>query len=109
MKISIPLMKPRALIAVLLFMTGPVLAQVTPSPPGSVLSAAGGRYVFGQTSEYQKNTYMLDTHTGRLWQVACSQVDKDNSLRCLLTVMMPIPFVDSRGELTGTFPPTMGK
>lgn len=34
------------------------------------LSAPGGRYVFGQISESDKDKFMLDTHTGRLWQIA---------------------------------------
>jgi len=41
------------------------------APPGS-LSAAGGRYVFGQISDSDKDQFMLDTQTGRLWQVKTS-------------------------------------
>jgi len=37
--------------------------------PGS-LSASGGRYVFGQISDSDKDKFMLDTKTGRLWQIA---------------------------------------
>ena len=39
------------------------------APPGS-LSAAGGRYVFGQISDSDKDKFMLDTQTGRLWKIA---------------------------------------
>jgi hypothetical protein len=41
------------------------------APPGS-LSAAGGRYVFGQISDSDKDKFMLDTKTGRLWKIAKS-------------------------------------
>jgi len=36
---------------------------------GKVLSAAGGRFVFGQISESGKDQFMLDTLTGRLWRI----------------------------------------
>lgn len=35
----------------------------------SVLSAPGGRYVFGQVSQFARYQYMLDTKAGRLWQI----------------------------------------
>jgi len=34
------------------------------------LGCPGGRFVFGQISDSSKDQYMLDTFTGRLWQVA---------------------------------------
>ena len=34
------------------------------------LGCPGGRFVFGQISDSSKDQYMLDTVTGRLWQVA---------------------------------------
>lgn len=42
----------------------------------NVLSSTNGRYVFGQISEMARDQYMLDTKTGRLWQVV---VDKDKN------------------------------
>jgi hypothetical protein len=36
---------------------------------GKVLSAAGGRFVFGQISDSSKDQFMLDTLTGRLWRI----------------------------------------
>lgn len=35
----------------------------------SELSVEGGRYVFGQLGEARADKYMLDTQTGRVWQV----------------------------------------
>lgn len=37
------------------------------------LSAPGGRFVFGQTSEFRRDQFMLDTQTGRLWQIVMSR------------------------------------
>ena len=34
---------------------------------GNVLQSEGGRYAFGQISEYARHQYMLDTKTGMLW------------------------------------------
>ena len=34
------------------------------------LSSASGRFVFGQVSRSGKDKFMLDTLTGRLWQIA---------------------------------------
>ena len=75
------------------------------SPPGSVLSAAGGRFVFGQISEYRRDQYLLDTLTGRLWRSTCAIYDKDDPKKCNLTAMEPIDFIDSNGKLSGTSPP----
>jgi hypothetical protein len=36
---------------------------------GKVLSATGGRFVFGQISDSGKDQFMLDTLTGRLWRI----------------------------------------
>jgi hypothetical protein len=38
----------------------------------AVLSTTGGRYVFGQISSMRADQYMLDTQTGRLWQLIVS-------------------------------------
>lgn len=35
-----------------------------------VLSANNGRFVFGQISDSNKDKFMLDTFSGRLWQIA---------------------------------------
>ena len=44
------------------------------------LSSQGGRFVFGQISDYRADQYMLDTQTGRLWQVV-QDADSTNRLR----------------------------
>lgn len=34
------------------------------------LSVSGGRYVFGQISEYRSDKFILDTKTGAIWSFA---------------------------------------
>jgi hypothetical protein len=66
------------LSAVFLFMAGNAFAQpfgmATSQPQAApefkVLCSATGRYVFGQISGSSKDQFMLDTQTGRLWQIA---------------------------------------
>ena len=41
-----------------------------PVPRHEVLSSNNGRFVFGQISNSSKDQFMLDTMTGRLWQIA---------------------------------------
>ena len=66
------------LLSFLLFCPGKVFAQPlgimsqSPKPPPrhEVLSSNSGRFVFGQISDSSKDQFMLDTLTGRLWQIA---------------------------------------
>jgi hypothetical protein len=44
--------------------------QIQQKAEPKILSSAGGRYVFGQISDSEKDKFMLDTQTGRLWQTA---------------------------------------
>lgn len=57
----------------------------------NVLSAAGGRYVFGQISPYSRDQYMLDTQTGRLWQIVCAVRSNDNK-DCAATTLDWVPY-----------------
>lgn len=44
------------------------------SPVGSkMLAAENGRFVFGQISDYREDRFMLDTKTGRLYQLVVSR------------------------------------
>ena len=48
-----------------------ITQQQSPEASDQVcLSSASGRFVFGQVSRSSKDKFMLDTHTGRLWQIA---------------------------------------
>jgi len=46
-------------------------------PQNKVLGTNNGRFVFGQISNMRKDQYMLNTQTGRLWQIVQS---KDKSI-----------------------------
>jgi hypothetical protein len=62
-------------------------------PQQKTLSSAGGRFVFGQISDYGSDQYMLDTATGRLWQKVCAK-DNDNSIKDACTlVLQTVPYV----------------
>ena len=85
-------MKNLSLLITLFFCTSAYAAdpvEVIP-PQNKVLSSENGRYVFGQISSYRSDQYMLDTATGRLWQIV---VDKDKNQR-----LQPVPVVQLLGE-----------
>lgn len=65
------------------------------------LSAAGGRYAFGQISSQRIDQYLLDTQTGRLWRAIC--VNGDPSA-CRGIALQPVPYADQAGNLTGLAP-----
>lgn len=72
----------------LMSLCGGAAAQMN-EPAGSIMAAAGGRYVFGQVSNAMRDQFMLDTQTGRLWRLVCKQKDKvgnciDSSLQSVL-------------------------
>lgn len=62
---------------------------------GTALSAAGGRYAFGQISDARRDQFMLDTQTGRLWLMTCTQRDSTNN--CTSTALQPVLYVDIGG------------
>ncbi len=55
------------------------IAQAEPveviPPQNKVLGSSNGRFVFGQISSMRRDQYMLDTKTGRLWQIVKSKDD----------------------------------
>lgn len=71
------------------------------------LSAAGGRYVFGQISAMRRDQYLLDTQTGRVWQLVCAEKDKNDSSKCNLTAFDAMVFFDHTGKPSPS--PTPGK
>ena len=48
-----------------------------------VLSSVNGRFVFGQVSDFRRDQYLLDTQTGRLWQI----VETENKQQILQPVL----------------------
>jgi hypothetical protein len=87
-----------ASMAVFALSLSPAFAQfgLTPSPSQKlssqgVLCSGIGRYVFGQISDSNKDQYMLDTETGRLWRIGESS-DLGTHLRA-------IPYKDEQGKV----------
>ena len=58
-------------------------------PLFSSLSNAGGRFVFGQVTDYQKDKFMLDTKTGALWRFV---KDENNN-----SILEPIEYINYSG------------
>ncbi len=60
------------------------------SPQQKIMSSPNGRYVFSQVSEFARHQYMLDTQTGRLWQIVHDE--KDNNK------LQPVPYIQILGD-----------
>ena len=58
-------------------------------PRQKILSSSNGRYVFGQTSDFRTDQFLLDTQTGRLLQLV---VDKEGNNK-----LQPVPFIQIWG------------
>jgi hypothetical protein len=73
-----------------IFMIAPILAH----GEGKVLSQPNGRFAFGQISDARRDQFMLDTATGRLWQVVCAKVDnkKTGMDQCDVTTLVPVTY-----------------
>lgn len=86
----------RALAACAAFASSAVWAQpaILNSP---VLASPPARYVFGQVGEFARNQYMLDTVSGRLWQIVCAERDPADAAKCLQFVLQPVRYVDGEG------------
>lgn len=59
----------------------------------NILSSENGRYVFGQVSEYRADQFLLDTKTGRLWQIKLVDSASTN-----IKVLEQIPFILLNGS-----------
>lgn len=69
------------------FATEPVAVK---PPQQKVLATPSGRYVFGQISDFRRDQFLLDTQTGRLWQVVVD--DKENKK------LQPVLFIQILGD-----------
>lgn len=88
----------------------PASSQVPANDSVGTLSAPGGRFVFGQISSYRRDQFMLDTQTGRLWQMVCSRTDEtDPKKPCLTTVLEPVSYTNQAGSLSQTPLPALTK
>jgi hypothetical protein len=81
-------------------------AQSTPSPAqpprGQPLSAPGGRYVFGQISDFRSDQYLLDTQTGRVWQIVLHKTKGADGTERETRVLDWIPYIEAEGRYSPT-------
>lgn len=85
-------MRTAALVLFTAALSIPAFAQQVDTSPCSVLASAGQRYVFGQVSAFRRDQYLLDTKTGRLWQVVQAE---DGSAR-----LQSVPYTILNGKMT---------
>lgn len=65
-------MEIRTAIAIVLLFSSTAFAAETVKvkpPANKLLTTENGRYVFGQISEMRRDQFMLDTKTGKLWNI----------------------------------------
>lgn len=74
-------------------------------PQQKMLSSPGGRFVFGQISEFRRDQFMLDTQTGRLWvkTVRTPPKNEDGTQPAGdgIEFLSPVPYEDGDGNLLG--------
>lgn len=73
------------------------VAQSQPIHPAT-LSSASGRYVFGQINHLARDQYMLDTQTGRLWQLTCIKSQEADPSKCQALVLQAVPYDTMAGQ-----------
>lgn len=79
-----------------------VAQEVHKPQPGQVLSSESGRYVLGQLGQYESSTYLLDTKTGRVWQIVryMTSEGKDGG-----NALAPVRYIVQGGQQTDEPPP----
>lgn len=99
-----------AALALIGLVTLPVFhANAQPVPSGTSLASGSGRFVYGQVSNFRRDQFMLDTQTGKLWQLQClTPSDKDPS-SCIQPGLIPVVYTDLDGKPIGLNPTGTGK
>lgn len=80
----------RLLLLLCLFVPGALLAQAQQVQPPTVLKSETGRFVFGQVGPARADQFLLDTKTGRMWQIV---VDSENRQK-----LQPVRFIHAQGN-----------
>lgn len=75
---------------VLLLASGAAVAQEPKK--GRVLATETGRYVLGQIGEFAVDQYMLDTKTGRVWQIQSETKKTETGKEYQAYVLVPVLF-----------------
>ncbi len=88
-------MKKLILLAALSITTS-AFAEEAASP--KILSAEGGRFVYGQVNGARADQYMLDTKTGKLWQlVQATRPGAEGGARSTYLILQPVVYRDGQG------------
>jgi len=91
-----------------LYLIAAALANVAYAdlPQGNTISSSGGRYAMGQLSGARLDQFMLDTATGRIWQVTCMKPGIDGV--CNHLALQQVVYLDANANETA-FPPEVPK
>lgn len=63
-----------------------------------------GRYVFMQLSDMRRDQYMLDTQTGRLWNIVNQNLSTKSNEPIEITVLSPVMYSDFGGTTFNELP-----
>lgn len=93
-------------LAVLCAMLVAASAQAQEPPKRQMLSSQNGRFVMGQIGEYASSQYLIDTQTGRVWEVVNMTDGKGNTTG---SALRQVKFVTADGTPWGVEPPPASK
>lgn len=65
-----------------------------------ILASENGRFVFGQVSHHRQDQFMLDTKTGRLWQLVERKVPSSDGSTKAGIVLQMVPYSEESGKLS---------
>lgn len=66
-------------------------------PANKLLTTENGRYIFGQISEMRRDQYMLDTKTGKLWNIVVATVGDGESKQEVM-ILQPVLYKHQDGK-----------
>ena len=94
----------RAVIFAALIAASSVQAQEAPRRPA--LASTNGRFVLGQIGDYVSSQYLIDTFTGRVWEVVNMTDSKGNTTG---SALRQVKFLTPEWVTWGTEPPPANK
>lgn len=90
-------------IAALLFATA---ATAQEAPKRQMLGGPNGRFVLGQIGEFASSQYLVDTQTGRVWEVVNMT---DSHGKSTGSGLRQVKFITAEGAIWGPEPPPPSK